>query len=177
MRIDEKKEMVEQLAEKLTRCNIAITTDYRGLPVAEMTDLRRRLRQREIEFRVVKNTLVGFAAAKAGKEEFNSIVEGPTAVAFGYGDITDPAKALVDYVRSTGTVLKIRGALVEQRVLTASEVTGLATMPPREVLLARMLGGMKSPIAGLVNVLNATIAGFVYVLNARVNQLEGGSSD
>lgn len=177
MRIDQKKEMVEQLAEKLARCNIAITADYRGLPVAEMTELRRRLRQREIEFRVVKNTLVGFAAAKAGKDEFNNIVEGPTAVAFGYGEITDPAKALVDYVRSTGTVLKIRGALVERRVLSASEVTALATMPPREVLLARVLGGMKSPVAGLVNVLNASIAGLVYVLNARVNQLEGGSSD
>jgi len=177
MRIDEKKEVVEELAAKLSRCNIAITTDYRGLPVAEMTELRRRLRQREIEYRVVKNTMVRFAAEKAEKSEFTSIVEGPIAIAFGYGDITDPAKALIDYIRSSGSGLKIIGGLLDQRVLSASEIANLANLPPKEVLVSKLLGGMKGPIIGLVNVLNANIADFLYVLNARMKQLEGGSSD
>lgn len=177
MRIDEKKETVEQLAEKLAQCNVAITTDYRGLPVAEMTDLRRRLRQREIEFRVVKNTLARRAAEQAERHEFTSIVDGPTAVAFGYGDIMEPAKALAEYIRATGSVLKIRGGLVDRRVLSAAEVTSLATMPSRGVLIAKMLGQMKTPIARLTHVLNASLASIVYVLNARATQLEGGSSD
>lgn len=177
MRIDEKKEVVEHLADKLARCSIAITTDYRGIPVGEMTDLRRRLRQRDIEFRVVKNTLAGFAAEKAEKSDFINVIEGTTAVAFGYGDIADPAKALVEYIRSSGSVLRIRGALVGKRAISAAEVTILATMPPKEVLVAKLLGGMKGPIAGLVNVLNANIAGLACVLGARTRQLEGGSSD
>lgn len=177
MRRDEKKEVVTQLADKLSQCKIAITTDYRGLPVAEMTELRRRLRQRQVEYRVVKNTLVRFAAEQAQRSEFTQIVEGPTAIAFGYDDITEPAKALLEYVRSSGSILKIKGGLVDRRVLSAAEVAGLATMPPREVLVAKLLGGMKGPIVGLVNVLNANLTGLVYVLDARVKQLEGGSSD
>ncbi len=177
MRIDEKKEVVTQLAEKISQCNIAITTDYRGLPVAEMTDLRRRLRQREIEYRVVKNTMVRFAAEKANKSELIGIVVGPTAIAFGYGDITEPAKALIDYIRSSGSGLRIMGGLLDRRVLSASEVANLATLPPKDVLIAKLLGGMKGPIIGLVNVLNANIAGFLYILNARMKNLEGGSSD
>lgn len=177
MRIDEKKEVVTQLAEKISQCNIAITTDYRGLPVAEMTDLRRRLRQREIEYRVVKNTMVRFAAEKVNRSELIGIVEGPTAIAFGYGDITEPAKALLDYIRSSGSALKIMGGLIERRVLSAAEVANLATMPPKDVLIAKLLGGMKGPITGLANVLNANIAGLLYVLNARMQNLEGGSSD
>ena len=177
MRIDEKKQVVEQLADKLARCSIAITTDYRGILVAEMTDLRRRLRQRDIEFRVVKNTLVAFAAEKADKSEFMNVVEGPTAVAFGYGDIIDPARAVVEYIRSSGSVLKIRGALVGRRAIGATEVTTLANMPPKEVLVAKLLGGVRGPIVGLVNVLSANLTGLAYVLDARRRQLEGGSSD
>ena len=177
MRIDEKKQVVEQLADKLARCSIAITTDYRGILVAEMTDLRRRLRQRDIEFRVVKNTLVAFAAEKADKSEFMNVVEGPTAVAFGYGDVIDPARAVVEYIRSSGSVLKIRGALDGRRAIGATEVTTLANMPPKEVLVAKLLGGVRGPIVGLVNVLSANLAGLAYVLDARRRQLEGGSSD
>jgi large subunit ribosomal protein L10 len=177
MRREKKGEVVRQLAEKLSRCNIAITTDYRGLSVAEMTELRRRLRQGEIEYRVIKNTLTRFAAEQAGKEGLTSIIEGPTAIAFGYGDIAAPAKALIDYIRSSKSELKIRGGLLDRRVLSAAEVTALATLPPKEELIAKLLGGMQGPLFALVGVLNATLAGFLGVLNARVKQLEGGESD
>ena len=174
MRKEKKKEAVSQLAEKLSGCNIAITTDYRGLSVAEMTELRRGLRQVGTEYRVVKNTLARFAAEEAGKEGLNQIIEGPTAIAFGYADITEPAKALIDYIRSSRGALRIRGGLLEQRVLTPSQVEALATLPSREVLVAKLLGGMQGPIFGLVQVLSATLAGFVGLLSARVKQLEGG---
>ena len=176
MRREKKEEAVRELAEKLSRCNIVITTDYRGLSVAEMTELRRRLRQGEIEYRVVKNTLARFAAAEVDKEGLMSIIEGPTAIAFGYGDVTEPAKALIDYIRSSRAELRIRGGLLDRRVLSASEVTALATLPPREVLIARLLGGMQGAISTLVNVLNATSAGFLGLLNARIKQLEGGGN-
>lgn len=174
MRREKKKEVVQELADKLSRCNIAITTDYRGLSVAEMTELRRQLRQAGIEYRVIKNTLAGFAAQEAGKMGLTSVIEGPTAIAFSYEDITTPAKALVDYIRSSKSELKIRGGLLNQRVLSASEVTTLATLPPREELVAKLLGAMQGNILSLVRVLNANIAGFLGLLNARMKQLEGG---
>jgi large subunit ribosomal protein L10 len=174
MRLEEKKQAVSELTEKLERSSIVITTSYRGITVAEMTELRRRLRQQEIEYRVIKNTLAGFAAAKAGKEQLSGIIEGPTALAFGYGDIVVPARALTDYIRSTKSELRINGGLVDQRVLSAAEVANLATLPPKEVLIARLLIGMRGSILGLVNVLNANLTGLINVLAARRNQLEGG---
>ena len=176
MRKEKKEEAVSQIADKLSRCNIAITTNYRGLSVAEMTELRRRLRQGGIEYRVIKNTLARFAAKMADREGLNQIIEGPTAIAFGYGDSIDPAKALIDYIRSSGGVLTIKGGLIEQRVLTASEVAELATLPPKEVLMVKVLGAMQGPISAVVNVLNSTLVGLVGILNSRIRQLEGGGN-
>jgi large subunit ribosomal protein L10 len=174
MRLEEKKQAVSELAQKLERCSIVITTSYRGITVAEMTELRRRLRQQEIEYRVIKNTLAAFAAEQAGKTELTSIIEGPTALAFGYGDMVVPARALTDYIRSAKSQLRINGGLVERRVLSAAEIADLATLPPKEVLIARLLIGMQGSILALVNVLNANLTGFINLLVARRNQLEGG---
>jgi len=174
MRLEEKKQAVIELAQKLERSSIVITTSYRGLSVAEMTELRRRLRQQQIEYRVIKNTLARFAAGQAGKEGLNSIIEGPTAIAFGYGDIVVPAKALIDYIRSASSELRISGGLIEERVLSASDVATLATLPPKEVLIAKLLSGMQGSISALVNVLNANVTGLINLLVARRKQLEGG---
>lgn len=174
MRLEEKKQVVDELVDRLERANIVITTDYRGLTVGEMTELRRKLRREQIEYRVVKNNLVRFAAERIGKEGLMGAVQGPTAIAFGYGDIMLPAKTLLDYIRSTKIELKISGGMLEQRVLSNTEVTALATMPPREVLIAKFIGGLQAPIYGLVNVLNANITGLLGVLVARQKQLEGG---
>jgi len=175
MRREKKEEAVRELAQKISRCNIAIATDYRGLSVAEMTELRRRLRQAEVEYRVIKNTMVRFAAKQAGREGLNQVIEGPIAIAFGYSDITKPARVLLDYMRSSKAGLTIRGGLLAQKVLSASEVTILADLPSKEALIAKLLAGMQSPIFALVQVLNATPAGFVRVLNARIQQPGGGN--
>ena len=174
MRLEEKKQAVSELAQKLERSSIVITTSYRGLSVTEMTELRRRLRKEQIEYRVIKNTLARFAAEQAGKEGLNSIMEGPTAIAFGYGDVVVPAKALIDYIRSASSELRISGGLIEERVLSASEVATLATLPPKEVLIAKLLSGMQGSISALVNVLNANVTGLISLLVARRKQLEGG---
>jgi large subunit ribosomal protein L10 len=174
MRLEQKKEVVSELAEKLERANIAITTSYRGLTVSQMTELRRKLRQEEIEYRVLKNNLARFAAEQAGREGLTSVIEGPTAVALGYGDVVKPAKTLLDYIRSSKVELGILGGLMGNRVLSAAEVTALAALPPKEVLIAKLLSGMQGSIYGLVNVLNANIAGFLNLLAARKKQLEEG---
>lgn len=174
MRLEEKKEVVSELAEKLDRANIAITTSYRGLTVSEMNDLRRKLRQAQIEYRVIKNNLARFAAEQTGREGITSVIEGPTAIAFGYGDVVAPAKTLLDYIRSTKIELSILGGLMGQRVLSAADVTALASLPSKEVLIAKLLSGMQGSIYGLVNVLNANITGLVGLLNARKQQLEEG---
>jgi len=174
MRLEQKKEVVSELAEKLERANIAITTSYRGLTVSQMTELRRKLRQEEIEYRVLKNNLARFAAEQAGREGLTSVIEGPTAVALGYGDVVKPAKTLLDYIRSSKVELGILGGLMGNRGLSAAEVTALAALPPKEVLIAKLLSGMQGSIYGLVNVLNANIAGFLNLLAARKKQLEEG---
>jgi large subunit ribosomal protein L10 len=174
MHLEEKKQAVQELAQKLERASILISTSYRGLSVAEMTELRRRLRQEEIEYRVIKNTLAGFAAEQAGVEGLTNIIEGPTAIAFGYGDVAAPARALIDYIRSAKSELRIGGGLVEGRVLNATEVATLATLPPKDVLIAKLLSGMQGSIFALVQVLNANITGFLGLLDARRKQLEGG---
>jgi large subunit ribosomal protein L10 len=174
MRLEEKKQAVDDLAEKVQSASVIISTDYGGLTVSEMTDLRRKLRAQQIEFRVIKNTLARFAAMKAGKEDLNNIIVGTTAMVFGYDDIAVPAKILLEYIRSTKSQLKISGGLVENRVLSAAEVATLATIPPKEVLVAKLLGSLNSPLYGLVTVLNANISGLTYVLSARQKQLEKG---
>jgi large subunit ribosomal protein L10 len=174
MRLKQKKEVVTELAERLERASIAITTSYRGLTVSQMNDLRRKLRQEEIEYRVIKNNLARFAAEQTGREGITSVIEGPTAIAFGYGDVVAPAKTLLDYIRSTKIELSILGGLMDQRVLSAADVSALASLPPKEVLIAKLMSGMQGSIYGLVNVLNANIAGFLNLLNARKQQLEEG---
>ncbi len=174
MHLEKKKVAVDELAEKLERASVVITTSYGGLTVAQMTDLRRKLRAQQVEFRVIKNTLARFSAAKAGKEQLNKIVIGPTAVAFGYGDVSAPAKTLLEHIRSSKIDMKINGGILGDRLLSTAEVALLATMPPKEVLVAKLLGQMKSPLYGLVSVLNANIAGLAQVLYARQKQMEQG---
>jgi large subunit ribosomal protein L10 len=174
LNLEEKKQSVDELAEKLERASVVIATTYGGLTVAQMTDLRRKLRAQQVEFRVIKNTLARFSAAKAGKEQMDKIVKGPTAVAFGYGDVSIPAKTLLEHIRSSKIDLKVNGGLIGNRLLTTAEVSSLATMPPKEVLVAKLLGQLKSPLYSLASVLNANIAGLAQVLSARQKQMEQG---
>jgi len=171
---EKKERIVERLQEALAKCNVGIFTDYRGLSTLDMTDLRRKLKEADIEYKVVKNTLARLAAAGIDREDLVSSFDGPVAIAFGYSDITVPARVLSDYIRETKVSLDIKGGFLSDRLLTLAEVTDLATLPPREVLIARALGGIQSPLTALVNCLTAPMRGVIGVLQARIQQLEEG---
>ena len=170
---EKKALIIDGLEEVLSKCSIGILTDYRGLSAPEMNDLRRRLRESNIEYKVVKNTLARLAAGRAGKDELVSFFDGPVAIAFGYGNITDPARALADYIRTSKTSLSIKGGFLGDRLLTAEDVMTLSTLPSKEILLAKILAGMQIPIFTLVSHLTTPIRGVIGILQARIQQLEG----
>ena len=169
---EKKTEIIDQVQDVFSKCSIGILTDYRGLSVAEITTLRRKLRDSGIGYRVVKNTLARFAAERAGKDDLAGFFEGPVAIAFGYGDITEPARILSSYIRDSKVSLSIRGGFSGDRMLTPEDVATLSTLPSREVLISMVLGGIQAPISGLVNCLAAPVRGFMGVLQARIQQLE-----
>ena len=168
-----KAQIIDRLQEAFSKCNVGILTNYRGLSTPEITILRRRLRESGIEYRVVKNTLARFAAERAGRDALVSSFDGPIAIAFGYDDITEPAKILADYIRTSKVSLSIEGGFLVDRLLTEEDVMALSTLPSREVLLARVLGGMQSPISALAGCLVTPIRRIMGVLQARIQQLEG----
>lgn len=172
MATEKKRTVVAELAEMLSRSTIAILTVPSGMTVAEITGLRRRLREVGVDFRVVKNTLARLAAQQVGKDGLGTLLTGPTAMVFGYGDQVLPAKILLDYSRSARAELRIKGGMLEDRLLSLEEVRQLALLPGREVLLAQLLGGLQAPIARLVWVLRGNVVGLLHVLQARKEQLE-----
>ena len=170
---EKKTQIIDSLQEAFSSSLVGILTDYRGLSAQEMFALRRGLRVSGIEYKVVKNTLARFAAERAGKEDLAGFFEGPVAIAFGYDDITGPAKALADYITASKSDLSIKGGFLSDRILTVEDVKVLARLPSREILIAKMLGGMQMPIVTLVSYLTTPIRGVMGILQARIQQLEG----
>ena len=176
MKKEKKPEAVKKAEKVIGEAKVAVVTDYRGMTVADMNKLRRKLKESGVEYRVVKNNLAAIAAKNVGKEGLKDLLVGPSAVAFSSTDEVAPAKVLAEFIRTTKPPLTIRGGLLQTRVLSVAEVAALAAMPPREVLVARVVGQMKSPLYMLVTVLNGNLAGLTRVLQARKEQLEGGSN-
>jgi large subunit ribosomal protein L10 len=173
MPTEKKKGIVEGLTERLSRCTIAILTVPTGLSVAEMNALRRKLREAGVEFKVVKNTLAHLAAQAANKEALDPLLTGPTAIAFGYEDQSRAAKSLVDHIQSSRIELRIKGGILDNRLLSPEEIRHLANLPAREVLVAQLVGGLQSPLARLILVLRGNLVGLLNVLQARAKSLEG----
>lgn len=168
-----KIDQVEELTEKFKSAKVAVLTHYRGLTVSQLEDLREKLRAGDVEYRVVKNTLARRAAAEAGHGHLSDSLTGPVAVAFGYEDISTPSRLLGDYIRVTRIRgLEIVGGLAEGRVMDPDQVRQLSDLPPREVLLAQLLGTLQSPIAQLVGTIQAPVQQLVGLLEAYKNKLE-----
>lgn len=167
----EKVAAVEQIQADLEASEAVFITDYRGLKVSEMNELRGKLREVGTEYRIVKNTLTSLAADGAEVSDLKPLLVGPTAVAFAKEDPVGTAKALSDFAKDT-RILKIRGALLEGSIIGLEEVQELADLPPREVLLAKVVGGMQAPISGFVSVLQGTLRQLVYTLDAVRTQKE-----
>ena len=168
-----KVQIIESLQDIFSKCNIGILTDYRGLTTAELTNLRQKLREAGIEYKVVKNSLAQFAAKQAGMDDLVSSFEGPIAIAFSYGEMSVAAKVLDDYIRTTKSILNIRGGFLQDKLLSSRDVEALAKLPAREVLLSQVMAGIQSPIVGLLNMLAGPIRGIIGVLQTRIQQLEG----
>ncbi len=160
----DKAAKVEWLAGRLKTSTVTVLADYTGLNVEAMTQLRNACRDSDVELRVLKNTLGRLAAEQAGLAELTAIQAGPTAYAFS-DDAVAPAKTLREFAKNFPQ-LHVKGGVLEGRVISVDEVNSLATLPSREVLLAKMVGAFQSPIASLVNVLNGNVRGLVQVLAA-----------
>ncbi|MDR3048989.1 MAG: 50S ribosomal protein L10 [Elusimicrobiota bacterium] len=152
------------LKEKFKAAKGMILTEYRGLNVIEVSELRSKLRQSKSEFAVVKNTISELAVKELGIEA-KDLFTGPTAVVFENDDIVSPAKIVVDFAK-THDKLKIKKAFMDGKFVDAAIVSQLSSLPSREVLIAKMLGSMNAPISGFVNVLAANIRGLLNVLDA-----------
>ncbi|MFH1087448.1 MAG: 50S ribosomal protein L10 [Chloroflexota bacterium] len=171
---ENKEKTVAALAEKISRTTVIIATDFRSLTATEMSRLRSQLSEQGIEYRVVKNTLTRLAAKQAGKEPLGTMLTGPVALAFGYGEQTVPARVLTELIKSTGSNLQIKGGFLGTRVLTPADVKALASLPSREVLIAQLLCQLQAPITRFVSQLAAPIQSLANVLKGRIQQLEGG---
>ncbi len=168
-----KAELIDKLGEVFSKSTVGILTNYRGLPTAEMVTLRRKIKEAGGEYKVVKNTLARLAATKAGKGFIADTLDGPIAIAFGYGDIVAPARALAGYISDSKSNLSIRGGFIGNTLLTPKDVNMLATLPLKEIIVARVIGQIKSPLAILVGSISSPIRGFIGILQARMKQLEG----
>ena len=171
-RKEQKAEQVEEIAERLRKAKVAVLTDYRGLTVSQLQDLRTRLRGGEVEYRVIKNTLARRAAEAAGVPALQSELKGPVAIAFGYDDLGVPARLINEFVRATRLKLEVVGALVEGRVFSPEQVKQLADLPSRETLIAQLIGTLQSPVGQLVGIMQTPVQQLIGVLNAYKEKLE-----
>jgi large subunit ribosomal protein L10 len=164
---EKKVQIVSNLADDLSRSTIIIATNYQGLLAKQMAELRNALAKAGIGYHVVKNTLVYRAADQAGKPQLRDIIEGPVALAFGYGDVVNTAKALNQYIKSAALSLQIRGGLLGNRILLPEEVVSLANLLPREVLISKLIGQLQTPVGILHNTLSFPLRGLLNVLQNR----------
>ena len=165
----QKARTIDELCDRLSRANLVIVTDYRGLKVADLQTLRGNLRPGGGEFHIAKNTLTRIAASKAGVSGLDPLLEGPSALVFAFDDVVQTAKAVSDFVR-TSRILSVKGGVMGDRAVTPADVEALATLPSREVLQARLLGMLVSPMARTLGVLSGPSRSMVYLLNARSEQ-------
>jgi large subunit ribosomal protein L10 len=171
-RKEQKAEQVELLAEKLKKAKVAVLTDYRGLKVSQIQELRGKLRTGNVEYRVVKNTLARRAADSAGYGALESELKGPIAIAFGYDDLSLQPRLINEFVRTTRLKVEVVGGLVEGRVFNRDQIKQLADLPSREVLLAQLLGTLQAPVGQLVGIMQTPVQQLVGVLNAYKSKLE-----
>ena len=171
MNREEKASIVQELSDKFAKAKIAIVTDYRGLTVTELEDLRVALRKSDSEVRVAKNTLLRRAIEGTPFEPLNEYFKGTSALTVSYTDPVGPAKALVDFAKDHEQ-LQIRSAVMDGKILNLEDLTALAKLPSKEILLSQLLSVMQAVPTGFVRVLNAVPQKLVYALQAVKDQKE-----
>ena len=169
--LEEKKQIVEEIKEKIENAQSVVLVDYRGLKVDEVTELRRNYTNAGVDYKVYKNTMARFAFKEMGLEEFNEYLVGPNAIAFGFDDPVQAAKVTNDFAKEHKN-LEIKAGIVDGEIIGLDEIKDLASLPSREILIAQTLGGLNAPITGFANVLQGTIRNLVYALNAIAEKQE-----
>jgi large subunit ribosomal protein L10 len=169
----DKERIVAELADRLRSAQSLIVTDYRGLSVKEIDDLRTKLLEHGVRYTVVKNTLTRLAAEQAEEKDLVELLDGPTAIAFLDPD-ADPAAAakVLNDIAGAGKILVIRGAVLEGKTITEADVKNLASLPPMDVLRAQLVGALAAPMATIVGLFAAPLRDLVGVIDARIKQLE-----
>jgi len=168
---EKKEELLSWYTDLFSRSSAAILTDYRGLTMGDITQLRNKLREIQGEYHVTKNRLVKLALEEAGLPVPEDLLEGQTAAGFCFEEVPAVAKVLLDFSKES-KILVIKGGILGDRIINADQVTALAELPPREILLAQVLGTLQGPAGGVTRAIAGGIRSILYVLKARVEQLE-----
>ena len=153
-RLESKKTIVDALSEKIQNSTSAVFVDYKGITVAQDTALRNQFREANVEYAVVKNTLTRFAANKAGYTEFDELLNGTTSMAYTTEDPIAPARVICEFAKKNKNVIKIKGGMVEGKVLSVAELMSFGELPSKNALVAQVLGTFLAPISSLAVVLN-----------------------
>ena len=177
---EKKKAIVAELKDKLTGCKGAVLVSYKGLTVAQDTELRVELRKAGVNYHVVKNTMTRIAATEAGMEELVAHLEGTTALAVSAEDAVAPAKVISEFIKKNNLaeqgILTVKAGIVEGKVVGAEEVKAIASLPSREVLIGKLLGSFQAPVSNKVGVMGAMVRSIVTVLDAIRKQKEEQAS-
>jgi len=172
---ERKQELIETYIETLSQSQAVIFTNYRGLTASQMETVRNKLREVNSPYHVVKNTLLKLALNQVGLPVPEEMLTGPVATGFCYTELPATAKALMDLAKEF-EMFEVKGGLLGDEVIGFEGIKALATLPPRETLLAQVVGGFQSPISGLVTALGGILRSLLYVLQARKEQLEGNGA-
>ncbi|WP_040493630.1 50S ribosomal protein L10 [Ilumatobacter nonamiensis] len=170
----DKVAVVEEVTAKLNEASAVFVSEYRGLTVGQLADLRKPLREAGAEHKVYKNTLVKLAAQAAGMEGLTEHLVGPTALTFVSGDVAAAAKALTEQAKAT-PALVVKGGMMGETVMSADDLKVLADLPPRDVLLAKFAGALQAPLVKTAGLLQAMPRNFAYGLSALVEEREAAA--
>lgn len=167
----EKNQKVEEIKEKFAQAKVAIVSDYRGLSVTEITNLRRKLQEEKGDYTVIKNTLAKIAIKDSEFEGLGEFLEGPSAIAFGFEDEVAPAKVLTKFKKDSKKT-EIKGGVLEGKVLDVNEISEISELPSRDELLAKIVGGINGPATGIANCVNGVASSLVRAMEEIRKQKE-----
>ena len=156
-----KNNKVEEIKEIIAKAKVAIVSDYRGLSVADITNLRRRLQKEDGDYTVVKNTLAKIAIKDTQFEGLEEFLKGPSGIAFGFGDEVAPAKVILKYLKEAKKANEVKGGVLDGKIITAKEVRAISELPSKPELIAKIMGSLSSPAQGLTNTVNGVARALV----------------
>lgn len=169
VKLQQKQAAVADVVDKMKRAHSVVILDYRGLTVAEVSDLRSKFREAGVEYKVIKNNMLKRAADELKIEGMDDYFKGPTAVAFGYEDPVSPAKILCKFVKAVNKT-EVKGGILDGKAMDANAIENLSKLPSKEELLAKMLGSLNAPVTNFALALQAIPRGLACALNAVVEQ-------